>query len=347
MIITGDGNGTLWNFQSEEITLFQNLLCCDFTPDGKYLISGNSNGELVQWCLSGKMAFNINVDYIDKVLSVSPEGEVVFLKNDTLYRYDESKDNKAHLLPKKDNIKRIAYSKDGKFEVLERENNRLYINTDKNETLSILDIPFNITEIGISPHGSFVWATGDSALSIYTIKGRMVLNNSRERFDQLNNVDFSDDEKYMTFAFDCCKIALYDTKGSLIRVFEEPKCSSKGAYRNWYAVSSFLPDEQSIITYFSFGGEFIHWTKGGQIKKTWYSSFRNYSLTTEFSPDGKYCLQGGYYEMDTKLYTFDGEELISYGCGGVYSITFSANNKYALLLTDYGCVLVHTPESYM
>lgn len=151
----------------------------------------------------------------------------------------------------------------------------------------------------------------------------------------------------MTFALYCCTVALYSTKGNLLRKFKMLECDIEKADHTYYALPSFSSDEKSIITYFSLGDEFVSWTKSGQIKKTWHSTLGGYPLVTEFSPNGKYYLQGGYYEMDTNLYTSDGEKLISYGYGGVYSITFSANSNYALLLSDNACILVYTPESYM
>ena len=300
------------------------------SPDNQIVVTGNRNGTLRLWTISGKPLsppFKGHKGYIESIV-FSPDGKF-FLSS--------SEDNTVHLWNTSGNPQpfkgqegfSVAFSRDGDFIVSGGKDGILRL-WDRSGQL--IGQPFKahkekINSVAFSPDNNFVVSgSGDQTVGLWDISNKhaeQVFKESkifREHRISVISVAFSSDGQYIISSDDENKVVLRDKSGDNVKLL-------KG-----YA-AAFSPNSQAIVTG-NLDKTIRFWDTSanpiGQILK----GHNGDVFYVTFNSDGKFILSKDFTEA--RLWDAIGHLKLSFLTGlniGVNAIAFSPDNK--TIVTSY------------
>ncbi|MBW8049251.1 MAG: WD40 repeat domain-containing protein [Cytophagales bacterium] len=340
IVTTGADYPRLWNLESGQVTFLKGhnggTLYADFSPDGKYIVTGSVDKTAIIWDIQGniKHVLKGHSAWVCKAI-FSPDGHtIITISSDGLAILWDLQGNRLQTLKGHNALLLDAnFSPNGKLVVTSSTDNTVRIWNIYPEENPVITGHFGWLEYaGYSADGQYILTIGKNA-QLRDNKGNLlhIINNSEPY--NIHIADFSPDMKYiLTVSSD--KIArLWDLNGQYLRSYKGHKD------KIWYA--KFAPNGQYFITG---GGEDENivrfWDlEGGELMKLYITQHAS------FSNDGRYLITTAFVGVDTSfsIYEIIGNTLpqklrliktVNGFSARISSVHFSLNGKYIIALID-------------
>jgi WD40 repeat protein len=339
----------IWDLKGNLIGEFKSHARAVFSPNGKYLATGSSDGNIRLWDLQGNLIakFQKSKDFIESLI-FSPDGKYLITRSELGFpRLWDLQGNMIKEL-KRDNQWDKQYTSSG--DILGFDRDGKYLITDLgNSSFGFWDLQGNlikefkihtddgVTTIAFSPDEKY-FVTGSSGgftVSFWTT----LQDNSLTKFkvdSGVNSIAFSSNSQYITTGNSNEIVHLWNLQGNLIREFKTiasdniVKFSSDGKYLA--AASDTLSDPL-----------FYLWDLQGNLIRKSKESELHIMGSMNFSPDGKF-LGIGFRNGTARIWNlqsnFTREFFVDKSYVDVASVAFSSDNKYFINGTENGYIYI-------
>ena len=259
---------------------------CDFSIDGKHIITGSSDQTLKLWDLKKNILkiFKGHSDWV-KTCAFSPNGKHIISGSDdkTLKLWDIKgnclKDFKGH----SSSVLTCAFSPNGKY----------IISGSSDDSIKLWDLKGNILKTfkghsnkvntcSFSPNGKYIISgSSDNTLKLWDLNGN-ILKTFIGHSGSVWTCLFSPDGKYIISGSSDKILKLWDLKGNILKTFK--------GHSDWVRTCIFSSDGKYIISG-SYDKTLKLWDLNGNILKI-FKGHLTPVLSCTFSPDGEYIISG-------------------------------------------------------
>jgi WD40 repeat protein len=304
------------------------VLSVGISPDGNYIASGNADGTLQLWDISGNPIGQPFKGHSRGIyaLAFSPDGKyIVSGSEDKTLRLWDLKGNpigqpfKGH----QQSVHSVAFSPDGKY----------IVSGAWDRTVRLWDMsgnrigkPFkgeetNIYSVAFSPSGQYIVSGAGNIIRLWDFQGNMV-GKPFKVGSYVFSVAFSPDGKYIVSGSDDQTVRLWDMSGNPIG---QPFRGHQGAVRS----VTFSTDGKYIISG-SYDNTVRVWDIQGNPIEQPLRGHKEAVISTTISRDGKTIISGG---LDKTIRLWDTEKssigkAIDGHNGEVKSVAFSPSGRY-------------------
>ncbi len=306
------------------------VIACAFSPEGDYIISGDSHGVIqIFQATTGKPANTIKLNKIVTGYHFSPDGKTIkaICQDGSLQALETVSGRQAFTAKVSSDVEASAFSQDGCLLVTYHKDKALLLwNAKTGDYINVFDLVENVQACSFSPDGSLITTTGglDNQLCVWSAVTREKLFCSDKRYKRSRyTCNFSPDGKLIV-----TDTALWEAKtGQLVNML--------WGHQDVVSSCVFSPDGQLIAS-----------TSWDQTVRIWnaetgqlYSTFRGHTgwvMACAFSPDGRQVLSAGNDET-LRIWNIPGETLQDEGednTGGIMSCGYSPDGK--LIATGFG-----------
>ncbi|NUO00553.1 MAG: WD40 repeat domain-containing protein [Saprospiraceae bacterium] len=341
-IVLSNGSIFVWNFFNDKVQIIQNVTCFDLSSDGSFLITGDKDGYVKKWLLSGYESFKYNTNIGETCIGTIAPYKIVVQGNEkktAYYSVDES-GKKTTVFPERVDLNSVLYLNKSRQIVLLTKNATLEIQNENGTIVTQGQLPFKAYSIGASPDEKLIWVTGSEKTILYKYTASKLIHVALP-VEITENIVFSNDSDFFISNLNRHAFALFSASGKLLQTFSKGKNTETTKV---YPLQ-FAPDGMSVLSYhYDYPNSYLeYWSlKGEKIKSIPLEMYSpNVCSTSQF------FLMGSYYKPASYLYDFDGTLLYQYNMGGITSIYPNHANQTFLVVSDYDVKILDTPDVFI
>ncbi len=318
---------------------FGNILSVAFSPDGKLLVTSDTNCEIHLWQLTDDqplLTFKGHQHWVRSVV-FSPNGQtIVSSSTDETVRLWRVRDGKclSILRGHTDSVPTAVFSPDGKMIVSGSHDNTLRIwRVSDGKCLKTLKGHSNcVASIAFSPDGqTIVSGSDDQTVKIWDINDGKCLNTLKGHEDWVHSVAYNPDGQSITSGS-------YDQTIKIWSVNDGKCLHTLRGHENWVNSVAYNPDGQSIASCSSDQTIKIWDANNGECLNTLRGN-ENYVQSVVFSPNGNLIASGGDDQI-VKLFEAQSGHVLK---------TFKGytNKIFSIAFSPDGCTLVSGCERHI
>jgi WD40 repeat protein len=297
------------------------ILCADFSPDGKYILTGSLDHTARLWDWQGNqlMVFE-HKNYVRAVAFSPHEKYILTASSDHTARLWDWQGNQLMVFRHKRGVSAAAFSPHEKYILTGSSDYTARLWDWQGNQLKVFKHKSSVRAAAFSPDGKYVLTgTYDRTARLWDLQ-----RNQSRRFDghqsMVDSVAFSPDGKHvLTGSFDGTT-RLWDRQGNQLMVFKH-KCGVRA--------TAFSPDGKYVLTGFYDGNVRLWDWHGHQMME--FKGHRRCVYSVIFSPDGKYILTGS-GDNSAHLWNWQRNQFKEFKghSKSVLSVVFSPDGKYVL-----------------
>lgn len=327
----------LLDFSGRELQVFytEHAKWFGFSPNGKIVFTGNPEGLIKQWDLTGRLLNTCKLpDNQVAFMEFSPDGKSVLTANGskTAALWDMSGRLLQTFTGHADQVINAAFTPDGKSLLVGGfQGCKRWDLTDRGYQ-NMVEYPANISAVAFSPDGQYVMSgSKDGRFKFADLTGK--LQQVFKGGDSLNNhavIAFSPPGRHILTNGDNYTQKLWELSSA-----KPPQILA--GHKNEVSSATFSPDGKTILTS-DIDETVIHWDLSGKLLK----QFEKLGSVVAFSPDAKTIIAGNADGIPT-LFDLSGRvlrdlgpaiESCAMGCF-LESIVSSPDGKYVLTTNGF------------
>jgi WD40 repeat protein len=298
------------------------VLSVAFSPNGKTIATGSSDGTAKLWNLEGQKLKTLS-GHCNCVSSIafSPDSKILATGSDdgTVKLWNLEGQELKTLSGHSDIVRSIAFSPDGKTIATGSGDNTVRLWNLEGQVLQTFNGHCSsIHSITFSPNGKTIaTASSDKTVKLWSLEGQ-VLKTLTDNSEGVTSVAFSPDGKTIATGRDNGTVKLWNLEGHELKTLR--------GHSNWVSSVAFSPNGKTIATASYDKTVKLRNLEGEELKTL--KGHTSFVLSAVFSPDGK-TIATASDDKTVKLWNLEGRELktLSYHSFIITSFAFSPNGK--------------------
>jgi WD40 repeat protein/class 3 adenylate cyclase len=299
----------------------------DFSPDGKYMLTGNDDTTVTLWDVRSEKELRRFSGHTNAIVAAtfSPDGKTVLTAapNDSIRMWDAATGQEMYRIVTEGIGRFMVYSHDGKsiFTSFVDHKIRRWDAASGKEMDIFLETPELVWRMAISPDDRYL-LTLSSTAQLWDLQTGQEMGRLPFDVDPVQRIEFSSDGNYVLTGNTDGSAHLWDIKAAKeVRTFTGHTAAIYG--------TTFSPDNKYVVT--SAGDKTVRiWdiNTGLELRRFTFPAF---VTTLAVSPDSKWVLAGG-DDGTTTLWALESSPalpVLSHGAG-VNGVAFSPDGKLAL-----------------
>lgn len=298
-----------------------------FSPDGKYILTGNTDNTAKLWDLKGHeiQTFKGHTNGVNSV-AFSPDGKKVLTgsRDSTAVLWDLYGKVIQTFTGHGQLIESVAFSPDGNYVLTGGRDNKAKLwSLDGRVVRTFKGHDKDVNSVAFSPDGKQILTSSkDSTAKIWSLDGT-VIQTFKGHLGKVKSAVFSPDGKQVLTSSDDNTARLWSLDGQLVQTFK--------GHTDQVNMAVFSTDGKFILT----GSHDLKaklWKPDGQLLRTFDGPASTPTrVTVAFSPNGKQILTG-YKDGTAKLWNLDGRviQIFRGHSKGVCALAISPDGKQML-----------------